>query len=50
MTVIAKPSLKIEDAASGMVLHLSGAWITSAAISLNSLCHEAAATIQAKRN
>jgi phospholipid/cholesterol/gamma-HCH transport system permease protein len=49
MTVVSKPTLIVEDAASGLVLRLNGAWITSAAVSLNALSKEAVIKIQAAK-
>ena len=50
MTVVTKPDLKIENTASGMVLYLSGAWITSAAVRLSELTRDAAAKMHDAKN
>ena len=50
MTVVTKPDLKIENTASGMVLYLSGAWITSADVRLSELTRDAAAKMHDAKN
>ena len=45
MAVLTKPALVIEDSATGLVLKLDGAWITSAAVRLNELTRDASVKI-----
>jgi phospholipid/cholesterol/gamma-HCH transport system permease protein len=49
MTVVTNPDLTIENAASGAVLHLSGAWITSAAVRLSELSRDASTKIKSAK-
>lgn len=50
MAALTKPALAIEDSATGLVLRLDGAWITSAAVRLNELAHDAAQKIQTAKS
>jgi phospholipid/cholesterol/gamma-HCH transport system permease protein len=50
MTVATKPAMTLDETASGLVLRLSGAWITSAAVRLSELAREATGKMKAGKS